>query len=93
MQEVLQEGRSRAPDGGNRAGNRHRIAQPQVKRSEERVGAEGDPVAEARQPVQQRQLPVRAVQADEEGKCLLLFCLKYVEKVVGICDLEVNKYN
>ena len=80
MQEVLQEGRSRAPDGGNRAGHRHRIPQPQVKRSEERVGAEGHTVAEARQPVQQRKLPVRAVQADEEGECLELFCLKVYRK-------------
>ena len=72
MQEVLQEGRPRAPDGRDRAGHRHRLAEPPVVgRSEERVGAAGDPVAEARQPVQQRQLPVGAVQADEEG---LLSC-------------------
>ena len=55
MQEVLQEGRSRAQHGG-------------IGRFHEGIRGESHPVAEARLAVQQRQLPVLAVQADEKGK-------------------------
>ena len=55
VQKVLQEVRSRAQHDG-------------LGRFQEGIRGESHPVAEARLAVQQRQLPVRAVQADEKGK-------------------------
>ena len=63
MQEVLREGQSRAQHGSDRSRHRRRFG-----RFQEGIRGESHPVAEARLAVQQRQLPVRAVQADEKGK-------------------------